>query len=299
MPLKVFSKRCPNAGQEVRLSKAVRGRIWYLMEECDPFYDPKGSNYEPTLCWESLEERLKKEHGWQDLRAYKSQSEWEALNNTKEFLMEGVHRFVLDAVEIFYDLLFENKEHSKADPVIFLNKINVIFEDGNLPWRLFEGRIIKVDSMWLEAEIHTKAAEFLAVSGFDGALAEFQRARSDLTSGDNKGAINGANLALESTIKSILGIQQEKPGVLFQKLVSSGLIPEYHKDFLRAFEEHILRSVPVARNFEKGVGHGQGAEVNDTPKSLAEFAVNLSGVLMLFLLKQHLEGNPPKENTPH
>lgn len=290
MALKVFSKRCPEPGQEVRLSQAVRQRIWYLMAECDPFYDPNSSYRDWTLCWDSLKESLKKEHGWEDLRAYKTQIDWEVLNNTKEFILRGVPRFVLDAVEIFYDLLSEYK--GRADPVKYQSKINTIFEDGNLSWRLLEGRIIKVDSTWLESEIHTKAAELLSVRGFDGALAEFQKARSNFSSGDHKDAIHAANLALESTIKAILGVQQEKPGVLFQKLVHSGLIPEYHQGFLKAFEEHILRSVPMARNFEKGVGHGQGVDVNEPSKSLAELAVNLSGVLILFLLKQHLESHP-------
>lgn len=291
MPLKIFTKRCPEAGQEVRLSQTVRQRIWYLIEESDPLYDPNSYN-DWTLCWDSLKESLKKEHGWQDLRAYKSQSEWEVLHNTREFILRGVHRFVLDAVELFHDLLSEHKEPYMADPAKFQNKVNGIFEDGNLPWMLLEGRIIKVDSLWLESEIHTKATELLFIRGFDGALAEFQQARSDLTSGDHKGAIHAANLALESTIKAILDIQQDKPGALFHKLIKSGLIPEYHEGFLRAFEDHIVRSVPMARNFEKGVGHGQGIDVNEPPKSLTELAVNLSGVLILFLLKQHLESHP-------
>lgn len=292
MSLKVFSKRCPEAGREVVLSQAVRQRIWYLIEECDPYYDPNSINTDWTLCWDSLKDGLKKEHGWQDLRAYKSQSEWEVLNNTMEFILRGVPRFVLDAVELFYDLLSKYNKHASADPVKYQRRVNAIFEDGNLPWRLLEGRIIKVDSMWLEAEIHVKAAELLSIRGFDGALAEFQQARSDLSNGDHKGAIHAANLALESTIKAILGVQHEKPGTLFHKLVESGLIPEYHEGFLKAFEEHIVRSVPTARNFEKGVGHGQGADVNEPPRSLAELAVNLSGVLILFLLKQHLEVHP-------
>lgn len=292
MALKVFSKRCPEAGQEVRLSPAVRQRIWYLIEESDPFYDPNSSNNDWTLCWDFLADRLKKEHGWDNFRSYTSQSEFKVLHNTREFFLGGIPRFVLDAVELFYDILSEYEPRGKTEPGKFSKKINIIFEDGNLPWRLLEGRIIKVDSMWLEAEIHTKAAEFLSISGFNGALAEFQEARSDLTSGDNKDAIYKANLALESTIKSLLGVQEEKPGALFQKLVQSGLIPEYHQGFLKSFEEHILRSVSTARNFEKGVGHGQGTNVNEPPKSLAELAVNLSGVLILFLLKQHLESHP-------
>jgi hypothetical protein len=301
MALKVFSKRHPKAAREVSLGQAVRQRIWYVIEECDPHYDPNRSS-DWTLCWDELPDRLKKEHGWQELRAYKSQSEYEVLPHAKEFILRGVPRFVLDACELFYDLLLEDKERgflSSGDPIKYQSKLNVVFEDANLPWRMLEGRILRVDSKWLEKEIHAKAAELLSVRGFEGALGEFQQARSDVSSGDYKGAIHAANLALESTIKGILNIGQEKPGKLYRKLIDSGLVPDYHEGFLKAFEEHVLRSVAMARNFEKGVGHGQGAEVNEPPKSFAELAVNLSGVLILYLLKRHLEMHPiPAEPEP-
>jgi hypothetical protein len=289
MSLKVFSKRHPKAGRDVSLSQAVRNRIWYLIEEFDPYYDPNSYYNESALAWNALPECLKKEHGWQELRAYKSKLEYEVLPNAKEFILRGVPRFVLDACELFYDLLLE---HQGPDPSKYQSELNVVFEDANLPWRMLEGRILRVDSKWLEEEIHAKTVELLKVRGFEGALAEFQQARSDLSIGDHKGAIHAANLALESSVKGILNLGQEKPGKLYRKLIDSGLVPEYYEGFLKAFEEHILRSVATARNFEKGVGHGQGTDVNEPPKSLAELAVNLSGVLILYLLKRHLEINP-------
>jgi len=291
MALKVFSKRHPEAAREVHLNERVRRRIWYVIEECDRNYDPYSIN-DYTLAFDVLPDRLKKEHGWEELRSYQSRTEWKHLENAKEFILRGVNRFVLDATELFYDLLMEDKTRGHdtlADPAEFQGKLNVVFEDANLPWRMLEGRIIRVDSKWLEAEIHSKAAELLSIQGFEGALSEFQHARSDLSSGDYKGAMHNANLAVESTMKAILGIDQEKPGRLIKKLIDSGLVPNYHEGFLKAFEEHIIRAVPVARNLEKGVGHGQGIDVNEPPKSLAELAVNLSGVLILYLLKRHLE----------
>ncbi len=295
---KVFSKRHPEAAKEASLSQAVRQRIWYAIGECDPYYNPDGFN-DWTLSWHALPDRLMKEHGWRELRSYKSRIEWETVD-IKDFILKGIPRFVLDATELFHDLLLEDKargHRSSADPTQYQSKLNVIFEDANLPWRMLEGRIIRVDSKWLEEEIHSKAAELLSVQGFEGALAEFQQARSDLSSGDCKGAIHAANLALESTIKAILGVEQEKPGVLIRKLIDSGIVPDYHEGFLKAFEEHILRSVSAVRNFEKGVGHGQGTDVNQPPKSLAELAVNLTGVLVLYLLKRHLELHPVQAET--
>ncbi|RLC09319.1 MAG: hypothetical protein DRH43_08485 [Deltaproteobacteria bacterium] len=298
MALKVFSKRHPEAAKEVSLSLPVRRRIWYVIEECDPHYDPNSINNDWTLCWDALPDRLKKEHGWKELRAYHSQTKWGVLNTAEEFILRGMPRFVLDATELFYDLLEENNKQGdgfSADPTQYQSKLNVVFDDANLPWRMLEGRIIRVDSKWLEVEIHAKAAELLSVQEFKGALAEFQQARSDLSSEDYKGAMHAANLAFESTMKAILDIEQERPGRLIHRLIDSGLVPDYHEGFLKAFEEHILRAVPTARNFEKGVGHGQGTDINEPPKSLAELAVNLSGVLILYLLKQFLESHSVDE----
>jgi len=297
MPLKVFSKRHSEAAKNAYLTAPARQRIWYLFEESDPVFDPSNSGWD--LCYEALTDRLMKEHGWTELRSYASRDEWEKVN-ARNFILKGVPRFVLDATELFCDLLVEHKSsgyRTPPDPIRYQSKLNAIFEDANLPWRMLEGRVLRMDSKWLEEEIHSKAGELLSVRGFEGALAEFQQARSDLSSGDCKGAIHCANLALESTMKGILGIEHAKPGALIRKVIESKIVPDYHEGFLKAFEEQILRSVPTTRNLEKGVGHGQGTGVNEPPNSLAELAVNLTGVLILYLLKRHLELHSSEAGT--
>lgn len=295
MALKVFSKKHPELAKEISLRKSVCRRIWYIFKEYDPYYDSNSVNDSYTLCWDELPSRLIQEHGWQKLPTYKSQSKGETGSSMEVFILCSVPKYVLDATELYYDLLVEHKKsefRSSSDPTEYQSRLNSVFDDANLPWRMLEGRIIRIDSKWLEAEIHAKAAELLSACGFEGALLEFLNARSDLSSGDYKGAIRAANLALESSMKAILGIDKEKPGGLIRKLIDSGIVPEYHEGFINAFEEHILRAVPIARNQEKGVGHGQGSEISEPPSSLAELAVNLSGVLILYLLKRHLELHP-------
>ena len=286
MRLKVFSKRHPT--QDVSLRMSVRRRIWYAMEEFDPY------PYSEWTLRDTLATRLKEEHGWEELRAY-TESGWVRVDNMEEFILRGVPKYVLDATELYWDLLSDHGQITSTDPVGYQAKLNTIFDDAGLPWRMLDGRILRVDSKWLEEEIHARAAELLSVRGFEGALEEFRKARSELSGGDYKEAIHAANLALESTIKSILGIDQEKPGALYRKLMESGIVPNYYEGFLQAFEEHILRSVAVARNFERGVGHGQGATVNQPPKSLAELAVNLTGVLIVYLIRRYMELYPGQD----
>ncbi len=294
--IKVFSRRQPILAKEVALPSGVRRRIWYLFTDTDPYYLPGDFN-DWTLTFHALPERLLREHGWRELKVFKSQGVYERAG-IEEFILKGPARYVLDATELFHDLLVKHVENQQrrlnllAD---YQRGLNTIFDDSSLPWRMLEGRIIRVDSQWLEQEIHGKAAELLSVRGFNGPLDEFQRARSALSSGDYKAAIHNANLALESTIKAILGVDKAKPGSLIRSLIDSKLVPEYHEGFLKAFEEHILRSVPTIRNVEGGVGHGQGTSVNEPPKSLAELAVNLAGVLIVYLIRRYLELNPSDE----
>lgn len=188
-------------------------------------------------------------------------------------------------------------KNKNREPLLdFNNTINTIFEDTNLPRCLVDGRILKMDSQWLENEIHAKAQELLSIHGFEGTLLEFLDARSALVLKNAEAAMRQANLALERTVKGILDIDIARPGKLFRQMIDSGIIPNYYEGFLGAFEK-ILMSVPTARNYEKGVGHGQGVEVNQPPIGLAELAVNLTGVLILYLLKQYAERVPKNETS--
>jgi hypothetical protein len=292
---KLFSKVHKEIGQTVSLRQGVRQRIWLMFEDMDPLIEPFNKGYiDYTISRHKLEDKLRREHGWSELRAYQSRTEWEKVN-PKDFILRGVARFVLDAIELYQDLLLEeigDNTGSRLGVKEYENGINRIFEEDSLPWRLLDGRIVKLDSQFVETEILAKAHELISAHGFEGALREFLEARTNLASGDTKGAIRQANLALESTMKGILGVERAKPGELVRKIIESGMVPDYHDGFLEAFEQHILRSVPIARNEEKGVGHGQGCEVNDPPLSLAELAVHLSGVLVLYLMKRHIEKTP-------
>lgn len=287
MRKKVFSKRHPDA--EVSLGRRIRQRILFYIRDCDPLYDPQAFN-DWSIFYNELPDLMYREHGWTELLGVTDDG-LEPVN-IEGFILSGAPRFVMDAVEIFYGQLLE---HDDGEPRKFQSLINTVFDDASYPWRLVDGRILKVDSEWLETETYSRAQELLSRHGFEGALDEFLRARSDLDSGDPKGAMKKASDAVESTMKSILGIDAEKPGKLIRLLIDSGMVPEYYEEFLKSFEA-ILYAVIKARNVEKGVGHGQGSNVNEPPQSLAEFTVNLAGVLIGYLLKRY-SAQTPEEKT--
>jgi Abortive infection C-terminus len=149
------------------------------------------------------------------------------------------------------------------------------------------GRIYRIDSVYVERQILRKCYELLKMQGFEGALLEFEKSRVNLEQGDYQSAIQNANLSVESTIKSVLEIEKAKPGDLYRLLRESKLIPEYYEGFLKAFERHMIRCPAVCRNEEGGAGHGQGPSVNVIPRPLAEFTINMAAVLINFILNLH------------
>lgn len=287
----LFSKRCKDALKKdklkVSLPLTVRIRILNVFndynEACQETTDT-GWNYE-TSKLQILETQLKAELGCKELLAFPEKGVGQAApGNFESFILRGNYPpLLLDAIELFY---LNNLEPDKT--VSFQKNINDIFEESSLPWRMAEGKIFPVDSAYIEEDILRKTQHLLSEVKFHGALEEFEKARTDLANGDYKDAIDNANMAVESVLKGILKIEKAKPGELFRKLIDSGIVPEYFSGFLKCFEEHILRCTAKIRNEELGVGHGQGIKINKIPPPLAELAVHLSGVLIIFLIKRHL-----------
>lgn len=287
MYLPIFSKRhrrlVERKNPSLNLSKTSKQRILYAMEEMnEPVYDTNawGYNRESDLLSE-VGDALVKEHGWEWLKTYdKQKQELVRATRVEEFLADCAWYHSFDAIELYSKRLSGDKPR-------FQETINRIFYDAGLPWLLADDTIFRVDSAFM-AEVLQCATQLLRSQGFEGAFEEFQKARSHLDSGDTKESIHHANLALESTIKSILGIDREKPGTLIRKMVDSSIIPSYYEGFLTNFEQ-VLRSVNIARNEERGAGHGQGPAVEEVPHPLSELVLNLCGALTVYLVKQHVE----------
>jgi hypothetical protein len=283
----LFSKRYEQGLRDgilnVSIPTTTRVRIWKALQNCDEVWaetDNTGWNYS-TSTLEQLPENFKAELGVTELLSYPKDGDSPKPGNLEDFILRGRYPpHLLDVLELFYQNLNENKEQ-------FQNSINEIMEEGKLRWRMANGKILAVDPMC--QEINKTTYGLLHEASFNGALQEFDKAKVDLTNGDCEGAITNANLAVESVCKVILGVKKTKPGELYRALIDSGVIPNYYEGFLRVFEENILRCVAIMRNQEPGAGHGRGALTTMPPVELAELAVNLSAVIINFLIKQHLK----------
>jgi hypothetical protein len=284
----LFSKRCKQVLKEKKLKVSiplpVRVRIWTLInnynETCEETTDT-GYNYQTTIL-EKLPGKIKAELGC-ELLAFPKEGGDAKPSNLEGFIFRGNYPpYLFDTLELFYESISQNTQNQ------FQHDLNIIMEENDLSWRMADGKIFPVDSGYIEEEIIRKSYSLLHEVKFQGALQEFEKARADFANNDLEGAIQNANLAIESVIKEILGLEKAKPGELFKKLIDSGIIPEYYNGFLGAFERNILRCVSIMRNEEPSIGHGRGPQARQIPPSLAELGIHLSAVIINFLIKHYL-----------
>ncbi len=281
----LFSKRCKKLLEKkeliVSIPMSARRRILKTLHDFDEHYhDTTNTGYHySSSTMQDIPGLFEGEHGV-DMKVYHSNGSGEIVKGGfDDFVLRGTYPpYLLDVIEIFHINISEENKY------LFQSTINEIMKESDLIWRMLEGEFIPINSAYINEVIIKKTYELMNDLKFFGALKEFKKARTSLLNEDYESAIHNSNLAVESVIKEILNVKKAKPGELFKMLIDSGLVPEYYKGFLKAFEKNILRCVAIMRNEELGVGHGKGPSNNIIPYELAELSINLSGVIINFLI---------------
>ncbi len=285
MKSKVFSERHEKALREkkIRLSfrRELRISILRLLKR---YSDWGGWNDEKNLTIEAVTNELLDRRGWETLQRWDGKQMVEA-DNFEDFMKRGTPHHFLDAIEIFLEELKYEKRFS------FVKELNTRFELHHSPVRYFQGEFYVIDSAYLESQVLAQAQELLQSAGFDGALDEFMRARAAFMEKDFRQTILFANHAFESVLKAVLNLPNKRTGELIKKACHGGLVPGYYEGFLESFHD-FLSIVPMTR--DKEAGHGQGKEIKTIPSALAELALHLSGTMIVFLIKRHMEKNAPQ-----
>jgi hypothetical protein len=241
-----------------------------------------------NFTFDEIERTLRRFYGEDQLCAYDTEGKLipTDLNGVIE---SGYPARVLDVIEAWCD-------NAKPSAVARCEKeLNTIFEIHNSPWRIANGTVFLIDSEYLHREVVAKTLNLLRENSVAGALEEFTEAVSCLTDGRTKEAVINAHKSVESVMKTVLDSQEHLTfGQLLSRLIKSGIIPTYYEEFFIHFEKLALGAVKE-RN-RPGTGHGQGAELTEVSKSLAEFSVHLAATINLFLVRRWIECRP-KERT--
>jgi len=207
----------------------------------------------------------------------------------EQFVQECFPAQLLDLLELTRQVLDAEKR------VAFQAEMNNAFEEEGCPWRIADTQFFQVDSQFLSQAVMARTHELLTTEGFMGALEEFREARTELQSGDHKGAIHKACNSLESALKTILKRQDGTASTLIRKFLEQGFCNDLPAETTKSMES-VLMALPTLRN--KLGGHGQGENTVDVPRPYAELAIHIAGSLIQFVVSKSLPQEASKEEEP-
>lgn len=272
---------------ELSLSKRLRTRIWHLLSE---FNESVGVQRDPNDRWidnsdimTEIVPKLYKLYGIDDLEIRREAGTKKV--NLKDFVGGTYPSRVFDIIQFWYsDISPDRQSH-------FQNQLNEMLDDEACPWRFFDNDFFKIDSKFIEERLMRQAQELLSEESYQGAMQEFVEARNDFSSGDFKGTILNACKAFESTMKVILCKNGGAAGDLIKCLDKAEILDDIPQNLRKPFETNVLQSVPFLRNTL--AGHGQGQQLVNVSRELAEVGLHISGALILFCIRRQITMNPP------
>uniref|UniRef100_A0A7C4AQW7 DUF7014 domain-containing protein n=1 Tax=Desulfomonile tiedjei TaxID=2358 RepID=A0A7C4AQW7_9BACT len=287
MKPKVFSERHEKALREKKLRISFRQELRKSLLRLLWRYSIWGGwNNEENLTVDAVTNAILDRRGWDALQRWDGKQMVKA-DGFVDFIERGTPHHVLDAIELFLEQLEYKKRPS------FIAELNNLFDLHHSPVRYFRNEFYVIDSAYLESKMLVEAQELLQITGFEGALDEFMQARTAFMEKNFRNTMIFANLAFESVLKAVLEMPNKRTGELIKKACHGGLVPSYYEGFLNSLHD-FLSIVPTTRANE--AAHGQGKDIKAISPALAELALHLSGSMIVFLIKRHLEKTPPQSD---
>lgn len=206
---------------------------------------------------------------------------------------------IFTVIELQYDLLFS---YQKTDDVFsqeyidekaeFSRALNEFFLNKDIPWRILDGKLIKIDAKQFECDLKLKAVESLkelkdTEPKFQSAFTELTDAIEKYDKGDYQSAINNAGKSYESILKVILCVDRGNADKLTNQYMDTFLtVPETMTP--SGFREKVMMALPYVRN-NSGADHGAGAKEVKITKPMAKLAINLAAALDTYLIEEYAE----------
>ncbi|MBP2666740.1 MAG: putative cytoplasmic protein [Firmicutes bacterium] len=277
----VFAKETNLIKQKLFLSPRLRHTIERIFAEIEEEEQQNCHNsWDYTNTIEGAQKYLHKVMGPDALTI--------SINNAKsnldfiDVIRKGLPRQVFDCIEAWFYLA--------SDPWanIAEKELNEAFSINESPWRVLSGEMLLIDSEYLYAELVSKQVDFMKALSVNGAMDEFQTALREFQQGEFAYAITEAAKSVESTLKFVMSdnAKTDLSGLL-KMLRKADLVPSYYNNLFESFTK-IVQATGLARN-QPGHAHGQGCEVVNSSKSLAEFQINLAASVNKFLLACYME----------
>jgi hypothetical protein len=182
-----------------------------------------------------------------------------------------------------------NERHISQEPDDAIDELNARFKEHGVGYQYANGKIIRIDSELIHAEVIKPVLQLLTEKRFRGAQDEFLKAHKHYRNGETKDSVVGAQRSFESVMKVIADTRKwaYPPGApakkLIEVLLSNGLVPASLQSQFTALASVLESGLPTIRN--KTSGHGQGGNIVEVPPYLAAFALHLCAANILFLVE--------------
>lgn len=305
----IFSKRqkrnrgdVPDVYQYEHIPPELRVQVVYIIEdlweEASKQYHRYSRSY--TGLFRSSEDLYKiihkilcREYGRFSLVDY-SDSDREAVVDFFIKTMEVEE--AIDVIEVSMDLMERLIRNYSLDAQQSMDsaiaELNHRFREHGVGYQYKSGKIVRVDSELIHAEVVKPALSLLADPMYAGANDEFKKAHAHYRARRNKECMNECLKAFESCLKVIC----DKRGWAYKNaaaakdlvdiVLDEGLIPRFMESPFKGFRS-ALSGGATLRN--KWSGHGQGGKIVEVPESMATYALHLTASNILLLARADKE----------
>lgn len=172
-----------------------------------------------------------------------------------------------------------------------IEELNHRFREHGIGYQYVEGKIVRVDSEFVHADIVKPALSLLHEEGFDGPAEEFINAFDHYRHDRYKEAVAEASKSFESTMKAICKARSWKVAAnataipLIDALLKNGLIPPQLESHFSGLRSAMESGLPTLGNSTSR--HGQGPDPVSIPPHFASYALHLCASNIVFLVQAH------------
>lgn len=296
----IFSKRqkrargdVPDVYQYKHIPQELRVQVVHIIEDLTAKVAQRGIHTSKDL-YKEIHEILCREYGQFSL-GDKYETDRDALLNF--FLSTEKTEEAIDVIEVsmnvmerFFIRRYLSDARQSMDSAIA--ELNYRFREHGVGYQYESGKIIRVNSELIHAEVVKPALGILADPMYAGANEELLKAHAHYRARRNKECLNECLKAFESCLKAICDKrgwaykENDGAGRLVDIVLTENLIPSFMESPFKGLKS-ALGGVANLRN--KRSGHGQGSKVVEVPESMASYALHLTASNILLFARSDKE----------
>jgi hypothetical protein len=193
--------------------------------------------------------------------------------------------WVINEITPSYDYMHQQGGDERAENATA--ELNLRFQSKGVGYQFVDGKIIRVDSQFLHAQVVVPSLRLLSAAVYAGAQEEYLKAHEHYRHGRTKEALVDCLKSFESMMKIICTNRSwaysptATAKSLIQVCLDNGLIPKFWQEHYTSLRCLLESGVPTGRN--KMGGHGQGDTPVTVPNHMVAYMLHMTASTLVFL----------------